>query len=996
LSSHDPEVLNRSTQSRLPISTGVGNEKVARAAPLEVSIKPPAKAVSTKVVPVIIPQPGATASTATTPLAKGHRTRAPPAMSANNLLSLSPTSEELRPSAKISAATAALISKGVGCSSLLKSPQQRWKHPHPDSLGGKRQSQSLKNYAAFLSISLPPVPTSKERRDAKPMTVVESKDAGSPRAMNALEQVVSQFVGSHNGSQNSTSHAENQHRKEVGPGTSDGQQLRLVRKRRITEIGLLQGIQRIVEHHHQSPANAANELAKNAQLPQRPDDRGQTETSIDPIVALCVLQAIGLVRKPNGNFDISTRLDSSRFVSGGNPPFLHKLVTTSKAISSRKRNFSDAFLSTQALDRNFIGEQSLVEFDCYPVSPPVSTELEVEKAADSGLVLGCTTSPSAKSVESCPVESLRGGGDVLLNSPCDDSAKDEMQDALNDKSSGDRQIPTSEVVDDSRNSEPSIVVADGSTLSSTPVPLDAITMQMPSPSSPMASYAGQTVVWEEHAPQAISLLNSRLPLSDEIYASVAANSAVISQQRNGVFLGSQPNGEHYHHRPAASAIQLAHQLRHATVSIAGLAPQGHQPGAADLSEYIGSLHSTQARAYDWSSYGAAAMAASLGLAPHHTALTVPDQARLLLSREQQTAVAQAQAVAAHRQAAAVRGTPSAIPPHLLFNGVPTHSFSAPPASRFAHLGAQSAASAAAFLTSSASSRLLGRVDIPTQPLANNTGPADRPSEPQPSQNVASSRSLKGPGQSEGFEAVEAKSREELVSKDIKKQNEHTDTHSLRKRKNFESTDGLASSVDQPFESLDASKRRKNTGSRINSDDNLRSESSETVHASNSEGTTTKAPIDSGFEPQAEGVKPYATEADVTPARSEETHQSSYQAPSGSIEGNAMRFVLPPVPPSLPCGLADLVRCGRVHEAIESLTESEDLLVPVRIALIEYLVTLGANVPIPKALVSNPLKDRLSTIFKNSAANGNHSILREVSSSAVFRLAHHITHIIPPS
>jgi len=95
----------------------------------------------------------------------------------------------------------------------------------------------------------------------------------------------------------------------------------------------------------------------------------------------------------------------------------------------------------------------------------------------------------------------------------------------------------------------------------------------------------------------------------------------------------------------------------------------------------------------------------------------------------------------------------------------------------------------------------------------------------------------------------------------------------------------------------------------------------------------------------------------------------------------MQFLVPPVPPVLDPQMATCVLDGRIHVAISKLFLSSGELRSVTnaAALLDYLQALGSAVPIPKALISNHLKERLNLQSFKTSGNGGHmpSIPRDV-------------------
>jgi hypothetical protein len=106
------------------------------------------------------------------------------------------------------------------------------------------------------------------------------------------------------------------------------------------------------------------------------------------------------------------------------------------------------------------------------------------------------------------------------------------------------------------------------------------------------------------------------------------------------------------------------------------------------------------------------------------------------------------------------------------------------------------------------------------------------------------------------------------------------------------------------------------------------------------------------------------------------------AKTGSTSTAGMQFFAPKMPSNLDPRLAQHVLEGRIHVAIEELSrgtgdkaKSDEMT-----TVLGFLYAVGSAVPIPKALVSNPLKERLnSPSFKSPAAGASVSIPREVRS-----------------
>jgi hypothetical protein len=142
--------------------------------------------------------PGAKTATASltdkpiTPTAR--RQQGGSSLSIHSLLSLAPGADELPSEAHPHplAATKALMAKTYN----LKSTQQRLKHPHPESMGGKRRaSMNSSNkepfLQAYLALTLPPLPATKERFERDPLPVHDN--VASDRAKSAIQSVLQLF-----------------------------------------------------------------------------------------------------------------------------------------------------------------------------------------------------------------------------------------------------------------------------------------------------------------------------------------------------------------------------------------------------------------------------------------------------------------------------------------------------------------------------------------------------------------------------------------------------------------------------------------------------------------------------------------------------------------------------------------------------------------------------------------------------------------------------------
>ena len=97
--------------------------------------------------------------------------------------------------------------------------------------------------------------------------------------------------------------------------------------------------------------------------------------------------------------------------------------------------------------------------------------------------------------------------------------------------------------------------------------------------------------------------------------------------------------------------------------------------------------------------------------------------------------------------------------------------------------------------------------------------------------------------------------------------------------------------------------------------------------------------------------------------------------SSSFVTSGMQFMLPPTPSGMTAEMRDLILGGSFYSVLD---DNEASPIEPR-PLIQYLLAVGTAVPIPKATISNPLKEKLSTPgFKSHAKDGAPPIPRDVS------------------
>ena len=539
------------------------------------------------------------------------------------------------------------------------------------------------------------------------------------------------------------------------------------------------------------------------------------------------------------------------------------------------------------------------------------------------------------------------------------------------------------------------------------------------------------MLWENPSRQSLVLLNPRLPNESSFAMSATPHqSPIIPHGVNtpssipGNHRQGQPHAsEHYQYHSAPNALQLAHHLRHATASLNRLPPHGHHP-AGDLADYIGGLHhqTPAPGGYDWSSIGAASAAAlaahsslaALGISQHRAAAMANFQdraARVLLAREHQAAAH----AAAHRQ------TLSSQQAVAFLGGAPGHGYPPSAGPHFPHVTGHSAASTAALLNPSAA--MMGHSAMQAPVATPSTVPTARISQPIPDQrsspgNRKDSNTKKGQhiaknqeqnpksdaSQEESSESKEESGTQKSTSdteEEMAEANEapgtsiKTDRPNTKKRQRpdvdpMAEKKVLVSGTDDKVDKPVARSKNNVSGAEAPVGNHIVA----TNHAENCAMQEPKAErcgaTKSGA--QARGAQSPAQSTGDNDGRTGKTPEVIIPSPSTDNEKaktdasnspmsdtSGMQFFVPPAPQTITAEIAGLVLEAKSHEAI-FLAQSTDSN-QSGAAVVEYLLSVGTAVPIPKALVANPLKDRLSPLgTKPSANNGVSSLPREVSSA----------------
>lgn len=863
---------------------------------------------------------------------KAIRARVQANMSLNTLLSLDAADEELRTDGKFSAATKAIFERGVGIpptSNPSKGSQSRIRHPFPDSLGGRRRfvgSSSTGSRAPIISsptdvlLALPPKPTSKERRRFKKISVLETPVATSPRAKSAIRRVVKQFT--------------------IPPATTLEQGDYRPRKKRITEIEFMRGV-----HLNKQAAITAKTDGNTKKFGGSMRD-GRTQ-DIDHMLVVNVLNAVGLVatslrddeiRKFDFPGSFSTPIfDEDRLRSFGLPvdagPFsqsISKVKAFRKKFTSINRSCTDAFCSEQAEKEGSNSGKALP-----------TTEHERKAGATKGHILTSTTTSIAA------VVNLRGGGG----------------DGGKDPSGGDERS--------NQSSESAAEIGPGGSAIRGPhgdVAHRSATMSNSMNSSIHPDLNTHRVVWDERSQQPLILVHTPM-----------VRSGAVLQGHAGHLQAQLHPAEQYHQ---TNALQLAHQLH-----MSRLPHHGHQ-AAGDLAEYIGGLHQQQAQAqaaYGWSSVRAVSAAASSS--PHslaalaisqHRAAMVPmtvqerqDRTRVLLAREQQSFAAHAAATQRHQAVALLGGTAGASIQAYASPGYPHH---------------------AGQLLNSSTAALLAHPGIQNSPIF----PSAQHAAAQNSQSTTDNVQQVQQNDSDFVVSAESTNCHD-AQKEGKINRGHLQTVVVCEDEQRNERGPTAPVVQKKDIVLPSEARNKRK-----SVENGNDESNAGKKPRVSDLGDTKNPcvsVSQGSCIFSDTVKPHGVDdnailhEDLNGSDEKVNHshgiQSGLQSPTEpsadvhvedsppKVASSGLQYFVPSAPAGISSNMATLILSARCHEAIQILGAPE-VLAAEGSRLVEYIVSVGTAVPIPKTMVLNLVKDRMNApAFKSGGICSIPALSRDV-------------------
>eukprot|EP00934_Nitzschia_sp_Nitz4_P000090 Nitzschia sp. Nitz4//scaffold80_size88189//35047//40827//NITZ4_005086-RA/size88189-processed-gene-0.72-mRNA-1//-1//CDS//3329558627//90//frame0 len=853
-------------------------------------------------------RPATKPSPATTiPNAKAFKAKVQATMSLQTLLSLNPTAEDLRMDGKSSAATMALMERGVGthAQNTKAHQQQRLRHPHPESLGGRRRmlQGSTSTHAAstttpaahvdklldpaYAQLDLPPLPTTKERRTRKPLTslVTDPEKQGSLRSKRAITKVLNQFA--------------------VDPDSEDGRH----KKRRVTDIGLMFGLQ----------------------CSSEPDtDSVLDRTSMDPMLAFHVLGALGLTNRCHSESDgvvpdehektFPVNLNSDLFEIAEKRSMGDDTGVGRRSIRKLKQLHSKFVTERRTLSGKFVDGNLFLKApkdDTGDASDAMNLDSASEEAnapkkhppAATNSAVAC----DSKTASNPPAMQIRGGGEAVS----DDNETRKNSDGI--------QAPVNTHRDGSSTNGATKVQQSGSGEQSSS--RNAVPNQ-PSPARPAAANQSPGS-WSEATRQNIMMMSS---------SSMPGASSMMHQPTGPRSRASGQMASMDQMHP--NAIQLANQLRLSRV------PPQMPRGGNELAEYISGLHPQSAAAYGWSSIGAASAAsvasaqslAALGLSPHRSGMVnfpLPDRTQALLRDQHNVAAAQAAAARRqHQQALAFLSGGRGFPPP---NFPPMGGATMNPSQ--AYRGQQAPVQ----------SRPPARSSTPKQgPKAEPAGSVGTQQGDVKKSDPKESTHTKVPKVEKPQSSVDTRPAESL------EKNPSVDTNKRKPEKEATS---------QPAEK----KARTETSKSAGNEESEEQSPCSPVIQSDSKKPTSEEPA--SHMPPTEKSENQVPKSDVKNA--DDTSNSSHPKSAVETSApppQGLLFFVPPAPEALSADAATHVLHARGHEALQ-MAEASDASVDCSVVL-DYMLAVGSAVPIPKALVANTLKEKLNAPQTKGHSVGN--------------------------
>ena len=866
--------------------------------------------------------------------AKAIRARVQTPMTVQTLLNLNPIHEELRTDTKYSAATLAMMERGVGTfqgptTQYHKNTPHRFKHPFPDSLGGRRRPVTSaggvadSSNATNLQLTLPPIPSVKERRRHKKIDVMPRTEAGTTRAASSIRKILDQFTPSSN-------------KAAVAIESIDAQENPLLgrpkKHRKISEIGFVRGLYLDSIEEIGASATNANQGAESLK---------KDNVGIDSTLTLNVLKAVGLIKSSVSNdiksdkFSFETSLASSFFKetpstdSGPYSYSISKLKELEQKLSTQKRSFTAAFYS----DTDKLGIEGRFEVQ------------NTEK--NDGPKIASLLNASA------PL-SLRGGGSGSAN-----DGKESI------KSEDKKPDTGGKVAKNSQNAKS---------------PKRKINMPQNHATSAAATQATlmrQNLIREERMQQ------QRL---------VSLQAQGVAQQHSAQLQAQLQSADHYRQ---TNALQLAHQLRLSRLQSHGHSGAGD---LTDYLGGLHHSPQAQAAYGWSQASAAAAVAnsnnlAALGLNPTGAMpLTVENRTRVLLAREQQNLAACVAAAQRQQAVAMMRGIAVVDAPFAQsgYPHIPGQLLNPTAAALIARQGLQNRAIATSskktILDHKATSQkakpepqnMQKSLAVERETLKGQSSQQNEKKTQQSSnavnQNIVNDKEV---DERNSNVSVNKKRKNSIHNGKTGAQHEKKSRTSSIGKSNDRSSQATSSISNDIANVPKSPVKGTSKPSEKKSVLDKASEGTKSKKSDSNQGTKSKQ-SDSN---QVQDRTTLTKKEDIPSMPLEMDRTSETQKNSAASISAGLKYYVPEAPLGVSTDFATVVLAGRCHEAIGVSVYRDLACEGVRV--VNYITSVGMAVPIPKTVVMNPLKDRMNgLVFKNSNVGSMPASSRDIIAAVI--------------
>ena len=956
---------------------------------------------------------------------KNPRSRSQVPNSSPNQLSLNPSYEEIPFEDVTLASTKALIFQGVGSSFQFRS-QNRFRHPHPDSLGGRNSGvqsngrvvgSANTNLLGYPPVDLPPISVGNERRLKKPVKIADRQAVSRERVLTCLDAILKQFATSRevgldtsvksNSESMATDEVSMSNDRHINNQTERVSENYSQGKRCTTEIGLLRGMQHPLEEGTKlldvnflpfvdlsvHPVGCASWIATSKSR-GGPGEGVADDRAVEPILVFSVLHALGLVRgtpitqqnpsrcstmMPQILFSSASsrkdlKINTSRWPAGST-----KLQALCQRVVKKRCRFTETFFQGCCVSESAVPPKRLksnVPEGEIKEQPSVSTS--VVDISDE--VIAMPEKVRVEGTRSGDVLSIRGGGGEDQNDvDCSQASKPCLIKSRNEdiKMKG-----IEKKKDDSPRRR------ENSTKNAPTSPPHHCNVLSPFPPISLKSRDSSRETLSLPPNQTASLVNSTF---------IGSPSAVYTPPRNGnaMMVAARQHHVALAQRTVSQAIAASHERFHnstAALHLQGSLQHAHLsriPGHhGSMSDFFGGLHaSTQLSPFgnlsDWSPLDAAN---SVGLFPTNSSLamelhqhaamvnlSVDRAARAMLVREHQNAAVVA---AAHRQAAVRASTNvSSFSPQqtvILMGQQGGSALFQSSAARFSPSGNHQSTPV---LSSPAAPLLSQSVSLGAHLQAIHRASGSRPGS---SSSTMSGRTNFLSSTKERSHVVKGDMTLEDTISGHTVEADHTEDDLTKKRKMLELTQSssrgtlietvavtsVASNDSKPpTSSPEAKKLRLDPQTKLPHQDSKNSKPNvEQALASNA--------VDESAELASRKMET-VPENDVDQPNDNTNSTPDIQVPVPVLTVG-MKFSPPRIPDTLDKEMATEILQARIHIATQKATAGNSRV------LLDFIQAVGAAVPIPKALVAHPLKERLaSSSFKGVAGSCCPSISREV-------------------